>query len=152
MAHEDRKSLFGVFGNQNYRFRGSPVPVPDTRRFVDYAQERKGKPLPSPNIFKDTGYRNIEPTVIPLDLSVARVDLQLVVSGTLVWYMKSTNLSDLITIKYNQSGAVGLPFQPGNKLGGVPYSNLFISNAAIAGATGFLILLQDSPENPITVL
>lgn len=155
MAGENNQSIFGGrsgFGNRGKQFADSPQPAPPTRSFLDYGADRAESHIPSPSVFKDTGYKNTEPTVLKYDLSVARVDVAVPVAGNLIWYQSSTNTTDIITIKMERTSAVGIPFQPGNKLGGVPFSQLYISNAIIAGAFGFLILLQDSPEQPVSVL
>lgn len=152
MSHENRPSIFGVFGNKNDKFKNSPVPVPDTRRFVDYERERAKK---FPKIYSFTGedgYAAIEPTVLSFDLSILRTDVLIELAGNLVWYQSSTNLTDIIKLKYERQSATAIPFQPGNKLGGVGYTKLYMSNAVIAGATGILILLQDSADHPVTVL
>lgn len=152
MSHENNPSVFGVGGNNNARFGDNPSPVPDTRRFVDYKAERAKPPLPPSSVFKSTGYPNVEPTVLTYDLSVARTDLEIVISGNLFWYQNSTNTSDIVRIKYERNSANPIPFQPGNKLGGVGFSRLYLTNAVIAGATATIIILQDSPQAPISVL
>lgn len=152
MAGENRVSVFGRFGNQNRIKASSPPPIPPGRIFVDYADLRKNHgQIPAPSVFKDPGSKAIEPTTLILDLTNARVDQEFAYSGNILWLQSSTNATDTVTIKYGRKSTTGVPFLPGNSIAGVPFQTLFISNLAIAGATAYLVVLQDSPENPIKV-
>lgn len=93
--------------------------------------------------------------VITLDLSTVRTDFAINTAGSVVIYQDSTNGTDRIRLRFGTSdGDVSgplLPVRPGQYVGGERFSTMFVTNAAIAGATATLVLAQDKPDDPFVV-
>lgn len=84
-----------------------------------------------------------------ISLAATFTDVQYNLAGTILWYMTSTNLTDLLNIRIGDINADPLPFQPGNGIEGLSYNRLFISNpTAVAGATATLVYFKDDPAAP----
>lgn len=151
MVNQD-VTLFGRFGNQARRFANNPSVRPDSRRFVDYDVERKLYAPAPVSVFTPEGMKSIEPSGFSFDLSVAQTDFEVVISGNFIFYMGSTNVSDLVRVKYERKSSFAFPYRPGNKVDGIPFTRLYFSWLVIAGATAEFMILSAPPSQPVTVL
>lgn len=116
-----------------------------------YPVSRAYGEIPSPSVFQDTGYEPKQPTILSVDLSLTAT-LELDLAGNWVWYQNSTNATDTFALRYNDSAAAPINMLPGNKIGGIAYTKLFITPPGIAGAFATFIVMQDTPQEPIEIL
>lgn len=87
---------------------------------------------------------------IQISLASTFTDTQYLISGTVLWYLSSTNVTDLINIRIASINADPIPWQPGNGVEGLPFSQIFVTvPAAIAGATATLVYFSDAPDKPV---
>lgn len=122
------------------RYSEAPIVSPE-RALVDYPRARRETILEPISAFAPPGTAQIAaPRVLKLDLSIVRANVAFELSGNVLWYQRSTNISDLISVRYGSQDADAVEWQPGNALGGIPFDRLFITNAAIAGAFGSLLV------------
>lgn len=71
------------------------------------------------------------------------------VSGTIIWFVASTNITDQILIRIGDINADQLPWGPGNGIEGIPFNKVYISvGVAVAGATATLAYFTDTPQSP----
>ncbi len=94
-------------------------------------------------------YDVIQPRVIALDLTNARTDFELPIGGTAIWVPVSSNATDLIQVKLDSASNDGVPLIASRGFRGVPFRKLYLTHAAIAAATLYLVVFNDSPDHPI---
>lgn len=91
----------------------------------------------------------IQPRVLALDLSTARADAEFSVGGNVVMVSYSTNATDLIFVKFDRPAGDGVPMIAPRSIQGVPFSKLYLTHAAIAGATLYLTVFNVNPDRPL---
>lgn len=96
------------------------------------------------------GYVQQFPKRQQISLAAGITDVQYNISGTILWYQASTNVTDQLLIRIGDIDADQLPWGPGNGIEGVPFSRIFVSvGTVVAGATATLVYLTDTPERPV---
>lgn len=84
-----------------------------------------------------------------ISLTNAITDQLFNVSGTILWYMTSTNVTDQILIRIGDISADQLPFGPGNGIEGLSFNKIFVTIATpVANAVATLVYFSDTPEAP----
>ena len=96
MAAEHNPSRFSIFGNQNRKFASWPPPVPKTRQAISYPDHRKNLVIPTYSVFQGDQYNPVDPTVFPISLAAGNTDLAFRVTGNIIWFVNSTNTTDLV--------------------------------------------------------
>jgi hypothetical protein len=87
--------------------------------------------------------------LLPISLAATFTDVPYYISGTILWYMTSTNVTDQLSVRIGSYNADRMPWGPGNGIEGVSYSVVYISNfTGVAGATAQLVYFSDTPESP----
>jgi hypothetical protein len=140
---------FAKLGNTNPQF--SSTPVGGVRRFAT-PPVMKGIPgyriQSAPGTGQD-GYVLQSPKKQLISLAATFTDQLFNLSGTILWYLTSTNPTDQLLIRIGSIASDALPWGPGNGLEGIPFSQLFITNpVAVAGATATLVYMTDTPQTP----
>lgn len=135
------------FGREN-RVQSFAPPAPVQPE--NYTAARASRPAVVVNDF-DSGQTAIpdRPLFKTLTLSLATAGNQTIqLAGNMVWFMSSTNATDLVNIQHN-GDCDPLPWHPGNYLVGPEYASgeLVISWAAQAGATAILVVGYVDPSN-----
>lgn len=96
------------------------------------------------------GYVQQFPKRQQISLANLITDVQYNISGTILWFQASTNVTDQLLIRIGDLDADQLPWGPGNGIEGVPFSRIFVTvPIAVAGATATLVYLTDTPQNPV---
>lgn len=101
------------------------------------------------------GKRNLR--VYKVDLSVAG-EITINAAGTTVWFIRSTNTTDVAFIRYDDASQEQVPYIVGNFVQGIPFQKLMIQPGAglvpggtIAGATGFIVVISETPGVPLRI-
>jgi len=89
--------------------------------------------------------------ILSIDLSVVRANVLQSFSRQLsfIWIPNSTNTTDLLQIRIDSATADPIPFLPGTKLNGLPFERLYLTNAAIAGATMSVMVAENWPVDQL---
>lgn len=96
------------------------------------------------------GYQLQSPKVQKISLAAAFTDQLYNLSGTVLWYLTSTNVTDSLLFRVGSLAADQLQWGPGNGLEGLPYSQLYITNLVpVPGATAQIVYFTDSPDKPV---
>lgn len=84
-----------------------------------------------------------------ISLTNAFTDVPYFLSGTILWYMFSTNPTDQILIRIADINADQLPWGAGNGIEGLSFDRIFVTVATpVAGATATLVYFSDTPNAP----
>lgn len=83
-----------------------------------------------------------------IPLTNAQTNFALNLGGNTIWYKASTNTTDFITILFDNPTNDPITMFPGDAIEDFPFTNIFISNNAIPGATATLAVFA----NPKTVV
>jgi len=123
-----------------------PYFIPDGRPAASFAASANGGGENKPATYLNG--RKIKDR-IDLDLTTARTDFAINVGGSVVVYADSTAGTDRVSVRFatsdgDQAGVL-VPFRPGQFIGGERYSRILLSNAAQAGSTATLLLVEDKP-------
>jgi hypothetical protein len=87
-----------------------------------------------------------------LDLATARTDVAFEISGDVLNFTQSTNTTDLVQVRYDALDSDPVPFLPGFGITGRRFTRVFITNAAIPGATAtFFYTTSESTAAPIRI-
>jgi hypothetical protein len=88
-------------------------------------------------------------STITIDLSVARNNEKIKITGNILWAVSAVVASAVLTVKYNEQLGTGLDFRQGMVVSGPEFDQLFVTNAAQVGASiTFYYALQDA-GNPV---
>lgn len=103
------------------------------------------KVVPAPG----TGYTQQLIKKQTISLASTFTDIPYIMSGTILWYITSTNATDAISVRIGDINADPLPWGPGNGIEGLSFDRIFVSNAtAVAGAIATLVYFSDTPNAP----
>lgn len=138
------KRLIGFNVGTTRRYR----PAPGLREQDYNAKRRRRLRFNFP--FRPAG-GNIDPQIYDLTLSVATTNFEIPIAGNVVKYANSTNVSDLITVRFNRKSAAAVPLRPGDAIDGIAFDRIFVSWAAQSGATASIMLLEDSLEQDVVL-
>lgn len=104
----------------------------------------------APGTLGADAYQLQSPKVQKISLAATFTDQLFNLSGTVLWYLTSTNTTDSLLIRVGSLAADQLQWGPGNGLEGLPYAQLYITNLiAVAGATAQLVYFTDTPDKPV---
>jgi ABC-type branched-subunit amino acid transport system substrate-binding protein len=89
----------------------------------------------------------IKKLVVALDNQTS--DVFYPISGTIFWYMTSTNATDQVLVRIGDLNADQLPFGPGNGIEGLSFNKVYISiPTGIVGAKATFVYFTDDPNAP----
>lgn len=132
----------------------SNVNIQTTPRFILPNNPASGQAVNPPDVTTDPlyprpsavdYYGTLRGRLLSLDLSIARSNIQFQYAGTAIFFCDSTNATDRVSVSFDPSGD---PIPMGgrvNKIIGVPFNQLYVTNAAIPGATATLIIFSPPP-------
>lgn len=138
---------------QDFRRNGTPsyssTPVGGIRRFATPPILR-GVPGNVVQSGPGSDYTQQFIKVQSVSLTTTFTDILYNLSGTVLWYQNSTNLTDSLQIRVGDINADRMIWGPGNGIEGIPYSRIYLTNlTAVAGATASLVYFLDSPDKPV---
>lgn len=108
--------------------------------------------IPGQHVAANPGSEYTQQYIKQLSFSLATTftDVPYYIAGTIIWYLNSTNVTDLFKIRIASINADQLTWQPGNGIEGIPFSLVYITVPnAIAGATANLVYFTDTPDKPV---
>lgn len=123
---------------------GIGYPFDDVRQTAAAQTPREYVPADPQLGYHKKGYR-----VVELDLATARKDEKLNLQGTLFWAIDGTDSKVKITVKIDDQINDAIPVYPGIEVSGIPFDQLYITNAAQAGKTITLFIAMDWPRERI---
>lgn len=86
---------------------------------------------------------------LTLDLATARDKEVFRISGTSLWALDYSGAADSeIQVFFSEDQSIGIPFGPGQSIGGIPFADILISNEAQAGKT--LVLAYSTADISIS--
>lgn len=88
---------------------------------------------------------------IVIDLTGVRANEELQLAGTMIWAVASSVATALLDIRLSDVFNDPIPFQAGTMLSGIPFTKLYLSNAAQVGDTITVFISADQPGDRIGV-
>ncbi len=76
---------------------------------------------------------------VTIDLSNARQQERLKITGTFIWAVKASQSGSNLTIQFNEQAGQGIEFSEGLSIGGQPFGQLFLTNTPQAGQSLTLV-------------
>jgi hypothetical protein len=136
----------------NVQHFSEPAPVSPARQLVDYPSERAGHTY-TPEDFRSvaaagTPARLAGLRVVTIDLSVLNTNKLIDVGGNIIFFQFSVNVTDKLTIKADTVDSPAIPLMPGGKIQGFAFDRLYVTNAAIVGAVGSVLLVANVADAP----
>lgn len=89
--------------------------------------------------------------ILTLDLSSARDLERIDIGGTALWAIDADSVGTLATVRLNDQFSGGIPVYKGFSIRGVPFSRLYVSNTAQAGATMTLLYCKEAQVQGLQV-
>lgn len=128
-------------------------PLPGFKKFVSTARTPPAfnRGAPGVSVVPAPGHAYTQQLLKKQTVSLANTftDIQYIMSGTILWYITSTNATDQILIRIGDINADQLPWGPGNGIEGLSFDRVFITNqTAVAGAIATLVYFSDTPDAP----
>jgi hypothetical protein len=89
--------------------------------------------------------------VFSLSLAAARTNEIMIFQSTFQFLSvrNSTNVTDILNVRYGAIAEDAIPFLAGSTINGVPFNTLYLTNTAIAGATMTIMVAQNWPVDQI---